>query len=53
MLNGRWILMDYDAKSNLLTYLVDDRLKPGKNVFNLIVTDGVGNMARYEAVLVR
>jgi len=53
MLNGKWILMDYDAKSNLLTYLFDDRLKKGKNDFTLIVADGVGNIARYKAVLIR
>lgn len=52
-LNGRWILMDYDAKSSSLTYRFDDRMKPGKNRFVLVVTDGVGNSTRYEASLIR
>lgn len=52
-LNGRWILMDYDAKSSTLTYRFDDRMKPGKNRFVLVVTDGVGNSTRYEALLIR
>lgn len=52
-LNGRWILMDYDAKSNQLSYIFDEMIKPGKNVFVLTVTDGSGNSSRYEATLIR
>ncbi len=52
-LNGRWILMDFDAKSNQLTYVFDQMMKPGKNIFVLTVTDGVGNSTRYEATLNR
>ncbi|HNY02444.1 MAG TPA: M23 family metallopeptidase [Bacteroidales bacterium] len=52
-LNGKWILMDYDEKSHLLTYVFDERMKPGKNRFELTVTDGVGNTSRYSADLVR
>lgn len=52
-LNGRWILMDYDEKNRLLTYRFDDRMKAGRNVFILTVTDGVGNVAKYEATLLR
>jgi len=52
-LNGKWILMDFDEKNRLLTYTFDDRMRPGKNIFVLLVTDGVGNSARYEAALVR
>jgi hypothetical protein len=28
-------------------------MKPGKNIFVLVVTDAVGNTTRYEAALVR
>lgn len=52
-LNGKWILMDYDLKKNLLVYTYDDRLLPGKNKFVLTVTDGTGNSARYAATLIR
>jgi len=52
-LNGKWILMDYDEKNRLLTYAFDEMMKPGKNVFVLTVTDGVGNTSRYEAALIR
>jgi len=52
-LNGKWILMDWDEKNQLLTYGFDEYLKPGKNLFVLVVTDAVGNSSRYEATLIR
>lgn len=52
-LNGRWILMDYDAKQDKLEYTFDDRIKAGSNKFQLVVTDGVGNRAEYNATLIR
>lgn len=42
-LNGEWILMDFDAKNDLLTYLFDDKLKKGSNTFELTVTDKKNN----------
>ncbi len=50
-LNGEWILMDYDAKNNLLEYTFDEKLKPGKNIFKLKVEDNAGNKKIYEASL--
>ena len=52
-MNGKWILMDYDAKNNLLTYFIDEHMAKGKNNFQLVVTDAVGNQGRYEAVFTR
>jgi len=52
-LNGKWILMEYDAKKNLLTYQIDDHLKKGKNNFRLEVEDLLSNKSVYEAVLNR
>ncbi|PLX01465.1 MAG: peptidase M23 [Marinilabiliales bacterium] len=52
-LNGKWILMEYDAKNNLLTYQIDDHLKKGKNNFRLEVEDLLSNKSVYEAVLIR
>jgi len=52
-LNGKWILMEFDAKNNLLVYTFDDRIISGKNRFVLVVTDAVGNSSRYEALLIR
>ncbi len=53
LLNGKWILMDYDEKNRLLTYIFDDMMRPGRNLFVLTVTDAVGNSSRYEAALIR
>jgi hypothetical protein len=52
-LNGKWILMDYDAKRDMLTYKYDDRIRPGKNAFRLVVFDNVGNRSEYDASLTR
>jgi hypothetical protein len=52
-LNGKWILMDFDAKSKNLIYSFDDRIKPGKNNFRLVVRDAVGNETVYQATLTR
>ena len=52
-LNGEWILMDFDAKDNLLVYNFDNRIKPGKNIFRLVVRDAVGNERIYHATLTR
>jgi peptidase M23-like protein len=43
-LNGSWILMEYDPKKNLLTYNIDDKTIPGKNSFQIVVEDMVGNI---------
>ncbi len=52
-LNGKWILMDYDEKNRLLTYSFDEHMKPGKNLFVLMVADAVGNSSLYKATLIR
>lgn len=52
-LNGKWILMDYDAKRNRLEYKYDGRIKTGSNMFQLVVVDDVGNRSEYNATLVR
>ena len=52
-LNGAWILMDFDAKSEVLEYKVDDDLKTGNNDFQLVVSDKSGNETTYKAVLIR
>ncbi|GMT45379.1 MAG: peptidase M23 [bacterium] len=50
-LNGRWILMEYDVKTNTLTYHFDSMLKKGKNEFRLIVHDNVGNESVFKALI--
>ncbi len=51
--DGKWILMDYDAKNARLTYYFDEHVQKGKHTFTLYVTDGSGNKASYEAKFTR
>ena len=51
-LNDQWILMEYDAKKQLLTYTYDKRLEKGANHLKLVVNDLLGNVTVYEADLV-
>jgi hypothetical protein len=46
-LNNEWVLMEYDAKNDLLFYDIDERMKKGTNSFKLVVTDVKGNESEY------
>jgi hypothetical protein len=52
LMNGKWILMEYDAKNNVLIYNIDDHLLPGQNTLLLEVRDGKSNRAYYSARLI-
>ena len=52
-LNGEWILMEYDAKKNLLIYNFDKKMVKGKNKFKLIVTDMLSNVSEYNCELIQ
>lgn len=43
--DGKWILMEYDAKTARLTHWFDERIQPGTHDFTLKVTDDRGNVA--------
>lgn len=48
-LNGKWILMEYENKSNLLTYDFSDGVSVvGKNELKVVVIDNVGNSTTFE-----
>lgn len=49
-LNGKWILMDYDYKTNRLVHnLADQIYVKGKNDFKLIVADEMKNSTTFES----
>lgn len=48
-IDGKWVLMEYDAKNSLLTYTFDYTVPKGKRWFELTVSDGKQNTAKYEA----
>jgi hypothetical protein len=48
-LNGKWVLMEYDAKNNLLVYDFDEHMQKGKNDFRLQVVDLLNNKNEFKA----
>lgn len=53
-INGRFILMEYDYKSNLLVYNFEDGISVvGENKLKVYVEDKVGNNTIFEAVFFR
>ena len=52
--NGKWILMEYDYKTNTLTHdFNDDVITETENNLKIIVTDNVGNSSTFEATFYR
>jgi hypothetical protein len=48
--NGEFILMEYDYKTNTLIYdFNDDKISNTKNELKVVVTDKVGNTSIFEA----
>jgi hypothetical protein len=53
-INGKWILMEYDYKTDTLTYDFEDNIiGETENNLKLIVTDNVGNSSTFEATFFR
>ena len=53
LVNGEWVLAEYDAKNNLLIYQIDNHIKKGHNTLEVIVTDMIGNKRIYSTTLQR
>lgn len=52
--NGKWILMEYDYKTDTLVHDFNDNIvKDTKNELKIIVTDNVGNSSTFEATFFR
>tara|TARA_B110000503_G_scaffold143251_1_gene243525 strand:+ start:2727 stop:4439 length:1713 start_codon:yes stop_codon:yes gene_type:complete len=51
--DGKWVLMAYDAKNDKLSYYFDDKVTKGNHTFKLLVKDEVGNKSVYKADFVR
>jgi hypothetical protein len=53
-INGKFILMEYNYKKDVLTYNFNDNIiVDTENKLNIIVTDNVGNSATFEATFFR
>lgn len=51
--DGQWILLEFDAKNDLLIHRFDKRLTAGEHQLKLVVTDNRGNERIYERTFVR
>ena len=52
--NGKWILMEYDYKTDMLVHDFNDNVVTDtKNNLKIIVTDNVGNSSTFEATFYR
>lgn len=51
LMNGKWVLFEYDPKNNQLVYFIDEHVQPGKNVLLVEVRDGKNNRAYYQAAI--
>lgn len=48
LVDGKWVLFDYEPKTNTITYNFDDRItKGGKHTISLVVIDSKNNKKKY------
>jgi murein DD-endopeptidase MepM/ murein hydrolase activator NlpD len=52
-IDGRWILMEYDAKRGLIWHTFDENTLPGNHQLQLVVSDMKNNTAIYNAAFSR
>ncbi len=46
--DGKWILMEYDSKNDMITHYFDDRISAGSHQLRLEVTDNKGNKSVFD-----
>ena len=51
--DGAWILLELDAKNDLLTHKFDKHISPGEHILKLTVTDNLGNQTVLERKFLR
>jgi hypothetical protein len=52
-IDGKWILMKFDAKNALLMHIFDGTIAPGDHQLKLVVTDNRGNRTVLEKTFKR
>lgn len=48
-IDGKWVLMEWDYKTKILSYKFDKEITPGKHIFDLAVTDNKDNISQFTA----
>ncbi|MEZ4951977.1 MAG: M23 family metallopeptidase [Saprospiraceae bacterium] len=51
--DGKWILLEYDKKNDMLIYEFDEHVGEGDHVLKLVVKDAVGNETVFEKDFIR
>ncbi len=53
-IDGKWVLMCYNHKKNILTYnFSDKKLFGSKHIFKIVVSDNVGNTSEHSLTFFR
>lgn len=47
--DGKWVLMEWDYKTKVLSYTFDSTIIHGKHIFDLTVTDNKDNISQFNA----
>lgn len=50
-IDGKWVLLSYDYKNDLLIYTLDERCPAGEHNFEMVVTDDAGNAATFKCII--
>jgi hypothetical protein len=53
VVDGEWVLFEYDAKSRMLVHTFDCHVGRGTHTLRLTITDGVGNSSVFESAFER
>jgi hypothetical protein len=48
-IDDKWVLMEWDYKTKVLSYKLDKDITPGKHIFDLTVTDNKDNISQFSA----
>lgn len=48
-IDGKWVLMEWDYKTKVLSYTFDSTVTRGKHTFDLVVTDNKDNTSQFTA----
>src|ERR1700743_644501 len=52
-IDGKWVLMEWDYKTHVLSYKFDKDVMSGKHIFDLTVTDNKDNISQFTAYFFR
>jgi murein DD-endopeptidase MepM/ murein hydrolase activator NlpD len=52
-IDGKWVLMEWDYKTKVLSYTFNKDIAPGKHIFELTVSDNKDNVSQYKAEFYR